>query len=253
MSIRGTVAIPNVSSGEFPEVFECNICKEMLLEKEREDHMLCHELEKSSINDSNANNDLYASRRTIEQQKEIEREIERRNRERMQNEDNRNNNINNNDSIRRRTNININIGNNSIVDSIPINQNRNNNYNEGLNNNSRGLRISRLVSFNDFNNISINPELIRSYFSNLSNSYNDADANDNEVMDELVETEIENVNKLALDKKKCVICLEDFKNGDKAIFLPCIHLFHKDCIMSWLDSHNNCPICKFKLSGENSG
>ena len=236
---------------------------------------------------SNDNNDLYTSRRTIEQQKEIEREIERRNRERQQNQDNINNNINsssldNNNSIHSRTNINrgnnqrsninnyIRINDNNFNISMPYEENRNdnnsnirvrvfinNNNNGGLNNNRRGLRISRLVSFRDFNNISINPELLRSFLSNSRNSniYDsqaDGDGDgDGEVMDELAETNIEDVNKLASDKKNCVICLEDFKNGDKAIFLPCIHLFHKDCILNWLKSHDNCPICKFKVSGEN--
>ena len=297
-SIRSTVVIPNESniierppSGEFPEVFECSICKGMFMEKEREDHMLCHDLGKSSINDSNIhsnirsndNNDLYASRRTIEQQKEIEREIERRNRERQQNQDNRNNNINsssldNNNSIHSRTSINrgnnqrsninnyIRINDNNFNISMPYEENRNdnnsnirvrvfinNNNNGGLNNNRRGLRISRLVSFRDFNNISINPELLRSFLSNSRNSniYESQADGDGEVMDELAETKIEDVNKLASDKKNCVICLEDFENGDNAIFLPCIHLFHKDCILNWLKSHDNCPICKFKVSGEN--
>ncbi|MBO6088931.1 MAG: hypothetical protein J6P37_01275 [Lachnospiraceae bacterium] len=41
---------------------------------------------------------------------------------------------------------------------------------------------------------------------------------------------MEDVSKLDPEKKNCVICLEDFKNKDKAIILPCIHLFHKTCI-----------------------
>ena len=33
-------------SGEFPEIFECNICHQIFPESERNDHMLCHNLEK---------------------------------------------------------------------------------------------------------------------------------------------------------------------------------------------------------------
>ena len=65
------------------------------------------------------------------------------------------------------------------------------------------------------------------------------------------ETQIEDVSKLDQEKKNCVICLEDFKNHDKAIILPCIHLFHKNCIKNWLKKKNTCPICKFKLTGSN--
>ncbi len=74
---------------------------------------------------------------------------------------------------------------------------------------------------------------------------------DEEILNELPETQIEDVNKLDPEKKNCIICLEDFKNGDKAIILPCIHLFHTNCIKNWLKTQNTCPICKFKLTGEN--
>ena len=87
---------------------------------------------------------------------------------------------------------------------------------------------------------------------------------DEDILNELPETQIEDVNKLdpekknciiKLDpeKKNCIICLEDFKNGDKAIILPCIHLFHNECIKNWLKTQNTCPICKYKLTGENMG
>ena len=73
----------------------------------------------------------------------------------------------------------------------------------------------------------------------------------NEILNQLPETKIEDVNKLDPEKRNCVICLEDFKNGDKAINLPCIHLFHKDCIKSWLKKNNCCPICKYKIDQNN--
>ena len=74
---------------------------------------------------------------------------------------------------------------------------------------------------------------------------------DEEILNELPETKIEDVNKLDPEKKNCIICLEDFKNGDNAIILPCIHIFHTECIKNWLKTQNTCPICKFKLTGEN--
>ena len=45
--------------------------------------------------------------------------------------------------------------------------------------------------------------------------------------------------------------LYDFKQGDEGIYLPCFHLFHKDCVREWLNAHDECPICKFKLTYEN--
>ena len=74
---------------------------------------------------------------------------------------------------------------------------------------------------------------------------------DQEILNELPETQIEDVSKLDSEKKNCVICLEDFKNGDKACVLPCVHIFHTNCVKEWLKTKNFCPICKFKLTGEN--
>lgn len=43
----------------------------------------------------------------------------------------------------------------------------------------------------------------------------------------------------------CVICLEDFKDGDVCRALPeCHHVFHKECVVSWLMQSNSCPICR---------
>jgi hypothetical protein len=74
---------------------------------------------------------------------------------------------------------------------------------------------------------------------------------DEQIINELPETQIDDVTKLDPEKKNCIICLEDFKNGDKATVLPCIHLFHTTCIQNWLKTQNTCPICKYKLTGEN--
>ncbi|XP_022735701.1 RING-H2 finger protein ATL56-like [Durio zibethinus] len=43
----------------------------------------------------------------------------------------------------------------------------------------------------------------------------------------------------------CVVCLENFGNGDKCKFLPnCKHSFHSQCIDSWLLKTPICPICR---------
>ena len=62
---------------------------------------------------------------------------------------------------------------------------------------------------------------------------------------------IEDVGKLDEVNKKCVICLEEFKNKEKVTALPCIHLFHTPCIKDWLKKQKICPICKFELTQEN--
>ncbi|NWQ80452.1 RNF11 protein, partial [Columbina picui] len=46
-------------------------------------------------------------------------------------------------------------------------------------------------------------------------------------------------------KKKlwCVICMMDFVYGDPIRFLPCMHIYHLDCIDDWLMRSFTCPSC----------
>ena len=328
------------NSGEFPNIFVCDICHETMAESEKNDHMYCHDLEKQE-------NNLEYNQEQIEEQKKIEKMIEeqnelRRQRENQQNQrtqnqrenninlnlnnnplsesdiqllgemgfggmpflmnDNRNNDINYNRSNERnnnrnnyrnddrndnrnnnRNNIrnevgnnnrnnNVNPSNNSYVRRIVgpngqtfiysySNNSNSNNSNEMLNQIMNNISRPINITFNRHNNnennqrrnrmmipfLSINELNLSDIFSSLRNE----NPTDTDILNELPETQIDDVNKLDGEKKSCVICLETFKNGDKATILPCIHLFHTNCIKLWLETKNFCPICKFKLTGEN--
>ncbi|KAG3266864.1 RING finger protein 11 [Ictidomys tridecemlineatus] len=43
--------------------------------------------------------------------------------------------------------------------------------------------------------------------------------------------------------RECVICLMDFVYGDPIRFLPCMHIYHLDCIDDWLMRSFTCPSC----------
>ncbi|XP_071712469.1 RING-H2 finger protein ATL56-like [Rutidosis leptorrhynchoides] len=44
---------------------------------------------------------------------------------------------------------------------------------------------------------------------------------------------------------ECVVCLEKFKTGERCKLLPnCNHIFHGECIDSWLIKTGACPICR---------
>ena len=58
---------------------------------------------------------------------------------------------------------------------------------------------------------------------------------------------IKNVNELSENKRNCMICLDEFKNGQKSIILPCIHIFHSECIKNWMKREKFCPLCKNKM------
>jgi hypothetical protein len=51
----------------------------------------------------------------------------------------------------------------------------------------------------------------------------------------------------ALETPICTVCQDNLTLGTKALFLPCGHTFHPDCIMPWLKEHNTCPICRYEL------
>ncbi|XP_067877259.1 RING finger protein 11a [Heterodontus francisci] len=43
--------------------------------------------------------------------------------------------------------------------------------------------------------------------------------------------------------KECVICMMDFVYGDPIRFLPCMHIYHMECIDEWLMRSFTCPSC----------
>jgi hypothetical protein len=64
----------------------------------------------------------------------------------------------------------------------------------------------------------------------------------------LPENRIKDVSKLDEENKRCTICLEDFINNDKVIFLPCFHIYHKSCIFKWMIKDATCPLCKMDIN-----
>ena len=59
-------------------------------------------------------------------------------------------------------------------------------------------------------------------------------------------TKIKNYDKLLVEKKKCLICLNLYKKGEYKRCLPCNHIYHKRCIDEWLIrcEKMSCPLCR---------
>ena len=50
-----------------------------------------------------------------------------------------------------------------------------------------------------------------------------------------------------LEKPNCCICMEEIEIGKEAVLLPCGHIFHSNCCLTWLRKSNTCPICRFEI------
>ncbi|KAL4324895.1 hypothetical protein GQ457_11G014210 [Hibiscus cannabinus] len=49
----------------------------------------------------------------------------------------------------------------------------------------------------------------------------------------------------------CVICLEEFKDGDSCSVLPnCKHVYHQFCIDQWLAKNRHCPLCRDSVTAD---
>ncbi|KAI3794493.1 hypothetical protein L1987_37125 [Smallanthus sonchifolius] len=51
---------------------------------------------------------------------------------------------------------------------------------------------------------------------------------------------------------ECAVCISEFTDDERLRFLPkCHHVFHPDCIDSWLASHTTCPVCRADVTVTN--
>ena len=49
------------------------------------------------------------------------------------------------------------------------------------------------------------------------------------------------------DKETCPICCCDYEDGEDVRNLSCTHMFHKECIDTWLVRKSKCPLCRTDL------
>jgi hypothetical protein len=118
--------------------------------------------------------------------------------------------------------------------------------------------IGTQTPLNQFNNLI---DIIDNYIRNTEHLYiNEVlptlDNFNNIILNEdvkiiLDEEEFENLERIKYDKSnkslECLICLDTFEDEEKFITIKCNHIFHCNCIKSWLcEESNKCPVCRIE-------
>ena len=49
---------------------------------------------------------------------------------------------------------------------------------------------------------------------------------------------------------KCLICQENYDQGEELRRLPCQHCFHKECVDTWLSTKDTCAFCRKSIISE---
>ena len=44
---------------------------------------------------------------------------------------------------------------------------------------------------------------------------------------------------------QCVVCLDNFSKKESVTKLQCGHVFHRECILSWMAVQMKCPMCRY--------
>ena len=72
--------------------------------------------------------------------------------------------------------------------------------------------------------------------------------------DVLVTTDENTLNKLNVSKitkdmnEKCMVCIEEMNEDEEYFDIKCKHIFHKDCLETYLKNYNHiCPVCRNEI------
>ncbi|KAF0935444.1 hypothetical protein E2562_032693 [Oryza meyeriana var. granulata] len=61
------------------------------------------------------------------------------------------------------------------------------------------------------------------------------------------------IKKDTADSSECAVCISEFQEEERVRLLPsCLHVFHVDCIDTWLQGNANCPLCRAAIATNNS-
>lgn len=101
-----------------------------------------------------------------------------------------------------------------------------------------------------------NPDSSTRYFRNRANDGSSRRGGlDNAVVESFPVFAYSSVKESKIGSKdlECAICLNELEDHETVRLLPiCNHLFHIDCIDTWLYSHATCPVCRSNLTAKSN-
>ena len=119
----------------------------------------------------------------------------------------------------------------------------------------RQLVVMRQNQARLVNRLQVETELYEARFRTLEGILNRLDAleeNQNGLQEENLEKLVVTVysetqaaiSSAVGEKTMCLICHENYKDGDLIVRLHCNHIFCKNCLFTWLKSNKTCPCCR---------
>jgi hypothetical protein len=232
---------------------KCPKCNQLIDNKLLNDHLLCHQIDDAQRRRHHGqninNNDLRFNRHIRNHMNNMNNMNNQR--LRINNHTNNNHNNSNNPNNQNHNDNGFNFINgflNFIQQGLEIGINNANERNINNPNNNMQNRNNNNNNNNRNRNVHFRPHIIG---VRIINGRHRSDLHGKHAINHFPEIVIEDVGKLDEGNKKCIICLEEFKNKEKVTALPCIHFFHTPCIKDWVKKQKSCPICKFELTQEN--
>lgn len=63
----------------------------------------------------------------------------------------------------------------------------------------------------------------------------------------LIESRCSSIHFIGDESESCPVCMENFIKGETIYVLPCLHKYHRACVMPWLLQTGQCSVCRFNV------